>query len=131
MEVQKRNIRNGIQKIIGQLCRLASKIVEKQVWTKIDKKINKALCRKLTEKLFITDYIPTKDTRTYKISYDDQKWHLVDTSGRKRDRVFWLHQFNYCHGIVFIIDVFDSEKFPEVKAVFFLVRQKIGDRHYD
>jgi len=42
---------------------------------------------------------------------------MVDTPGEKRLRMFWNHQYSACHAIVFMIDVSDVERYPEVKVV--------------
>jgi hypothetical protein len=85
-----------------------------------------ALCKKLTKKIFVSDYIPTKEITNYETSFDDQKWNIVDTPGEKRMRMMWSHLYVGANAIIYVLDAEDKGKWPEAKAVIFfgLIKRK-------
>jgi len=66
-------------------------------------------CHKISKQSFLTHYDPTKVITEYRVTYDDQKWSLVDTPGETRLRMFWPHQYIGAHAIMFIVDASEEE----------------------
>lgn len=71
----------------------------------------------------ITDvYMPTRHPSISHIEIGNLKAQVIDLGGHTAARLAWKDYFYCCHGIVFIVDVNDSERFPEVKEAYKTVR---------
>ncbi|ADM11457.1 GTP-binding protein Sar1 [Encephalitozoon intestinalis ATCC 50506] len=67
-------------------------------------------------------YMPTHHPSTSYIEIGNLKAQVIDLGGHTAARLAWRDYFYDCHGIVFIVDVHDVERFLEVKEAYETVR---------
>lgn len=68
-------------------------------------------------------YIPTHHPKKTEIQIGNLKATIVDLGGHKAARIVWTQYFFNCDGIVFIVDVSDTERFDEVREAYEQVRK--------
>lgn len=71
---------------------------------------------------FTDTHMPTHHPSTSDIEIGNLKAAVVDLGGHTAARLAWKNYFYNCDGIVFIVDVHDTERFPEVREVYESVR---------
>lgn len=94
----------------------------------IDNAGKTTLLHKLKEDV-VNTYEPTHHPMNNEIEIGNMKANIMDLGGHKNARMVWQEFFYNCDGIVFVVDVNDSQRFSLVKEVFKSVREiKIGKR---
>lgn len=63
-------------------------------------------------------YMPTRHPSKSQIEIGNLKASVVDLGGHKAARVAWNNYFYNCDGIIFIVDVHDTERFEEVREAY-------------
>ncbi|EOB12720.1 Small COPII coat GTPase SAR1 [Nosema bombycis CQ1] len=63
-------------------------------------------------------YMPTRHPSKSQIEIGNLRASVVDLGGHKAARVAWNNYFYNCDGIIFIVDVNDTERFEEVKEAY-------------
>ncbi|KAF9762803.1 Small COPII coat GTPase SAR1 [Nosema granulosis] len=67
-------------------------------------------------------YMPTRHPSKSQIEIGNLRASVVDLGGHKAARVAWNNYFYNCDGIIFIVDVHDTERFEEVKEAYLNMR---------
>ncbi|AFM98225.1 GTP-binding domain-containing protein [Encephalitozoon hellem] len=67
-------------------------------------------------------YMPTHHPSTSHIEIGNLKAQVIDLGGHTAARLAWRDYFYDCHGIVFIVDVHDVERFSEVREAYETVK---------
>jgi small GTP-binding protein len=69
-----------------------------------------AFYEKLTKKGFLMTYTPTVDANIADVIYNNLTFILFDLSGGERQRIFWRHHFIGTQGVIFFIDIAETEE---------------------
>ncbi len=72
-------------------------------------------------------YMPTKHHKTDVIHIGKLKAAIVDMGGHRAARIAWRSYFYKIDGVIFIVDSYESARFPEVKESWELVKSLAGD----
>jgi GTP-binding protein SAR1 len=71
-------------------------------------------------------HMPTHHPSTSKVEIGNLRAQVVDLGGHDIARMAWKNYFYSCDGVIFIVDVNDTERFPEVREVYEMVRSFEG-----
>jgi len=65
---------------------------------------------KLVKKGFLMTYTPTVDANIADVQYNNLTLILFDLSGGDRQRIFWRHHFLGTQGVIYFIDIAETEE---------------------
>lgn len=75
----------------------------------LDKAGKTCLVEFLKSKHFFGDYAATTDVQIEDLKFEGLTWIVFDCAGGERQRVFWRHHYSGTQGVVFLVDVSESE----------------------
>lgn len=67
--------------------------------------------------------MPTRHPNNTTLEIGNLKAQIIDVGGHEAARVAWKNFFYNCDGIVFVVDVNDKERYPEVRRAYEGVRE--------
>lgn len=73
-------------------------------------------------------FIPTNHSNTAEVEIGNMTASIVDLGGHDAARMIWKDYFFSCDGIIFIVDVCDTDRFNIVKDAFTIVRNISTER---